>query len=168
MKQGQQKLWRYQDMVRGLLRRVQAGQAPAPHTLAAHLLSVKDPHTGQPGWDPHPSVCKRAQCTCCTCCRFSWASAVTAVVVVNLSREDCLTHCGCEGCDFSQQGQQQTCQQFHRFAFCLASCNTVCMVDWLAPSSSPDHMLPCIRVAPLIQHCLRHVETNIAKLAKFA
>lgn len=82
VKQGQQKLWQYQDMVRGLLRRVQAGQAPATHTLAAHLLAVRDPHTGQPGYDPHPSVCKRAQRTFCTCCRPSWASASTAVVVV--------------------------------------------------------------------------------------
>ena len=39
-------------MVRGLLRRVQAGQPPAPHTLAAHLLGVKDPHTGQLGLIP--------------------------------------------------------------------------------------------------------------------
>ncbi|KAL3150250.1 hypothetical protein ABBQ32_000104 [Trebouxia sp. C0010 RCD-2024] len=46
VRQGEQSLWGYQDMVRGLLRRVQSGQPPAPHTLAAHLLGVKDPHTG--------------------------------------------------------------------------------------------------------------------------
>lgn len=67
--QGQQSLWQYQDMVRGLLQRVQAGQPPAPHTLAAHLLGVKDPHTGQPSHDPHPSVCTGAQCNCCACCQ---------------------------------------------------------------------------------------------------
>ena len=46
VKAGQHSLWRYQDMVRNLLRRVQTGTPPAPHTLAAHLLSVRDPHTG--------------------------------------------------------------------------------------------------------------------------
>ena len=67
VKQGQQSLWRYQDMVRSLLRRVQAGQAPRPHTLAAHLLAVKDPHTGQPGPTLRPPAYMRAQCaTSCT------------------------------------------------------------------------------------------------------
>ncbi len=46
VKQGQQALWRYQDMIRQLLKKVTSGTPPAPHTLAAHLLSVKDPHTG--------------------------------------------------------------------------------------------------------------------------
>ncbi len=46
VKQGQQALWRYQDMIRQLLKKVTSGTPPAPHTLAAHLLSVKDPLTG--------------------------------------------------------------------------------------------------------------------------
>ncbi|DBA86903.1 hypothetical protein WJX79_003539 [Trebouxia sp. C0005] len=46
VKQGQQALWRYQDMIRQLLKKMTSGIPPAPHTLAAHLLSVKDPHTG--------------------------------------------------------------------------------------------------------------------------
>ena len=33
-------------MIRQLLQRVRSGTPPAPHTLAAHLLGVKDPHTG--------------------------------------------------------------------------------------------------------------------------
>ena len=47
VKQGQKALWRYQDMVRQLLRQVQGGIPPAPHTLAAPLLAVKAPVTGE-------------------------------------------------------------------------------------------------------------------------
>lgn len=46
VKKGQQALWHYQDMIRQLLQKVTSGNPPAPHTIAAHLLSVKDPHTG--------------------------------------------------------------------------------------------------------------------------
>ena len=53
VKKGQQALWHYQDMIRQLLQKVMSGTPPAPHTIAAHLLSVKDPHTGDA--TPFPS-----------------------------------------------------------------------------------------------------------------
>lgn len=40
-------------MILGLLHKVRAGPAPEPHTLAAHLLAVRDPHTEGPLPEDH-------------------------------------------------------------------------------------------------------------------
>ena len=40
-------------MILELLHKVRAGPPPEPHTLAAHLLGVKDPHTGGPLPEDH-------------------------------------------------------------------------------------------------------------------
>ncbi len=73
-------MWRYQDMIRQLLKKVTSGTPPAPHTLAAHLLSVKDPLTGH--LLSHPlhllsdpahvsmSACANALHNAHHCCRF--------------------------------------------------------------------------------------------------
>ena len=53
VKQGQKALWRFQDMILELLHKVRTGPPPEPHTLAAHLLAVRDPHTGGPLPEDH-------------------------------------------------------------------------------------------------------------------